>query len=263
MSELRAPSRTGMAVAAARAQFDRPAAPTGDRTAQLALAGGMRPVERPQLVAHLMARTRFFDAQVLGALQRRVSQVVILGAGYDDRSMRFRTPGVRFFEVDHPATQQDKRQRLSRIDPTLEGITLVPADFRTDDVATRLAAAGHDASAPTLFLAEGLVVYFEPDGIVRLLSAVRSRAAEGSTLAISLAIHPDHASSEQFLARASSTRRNAQAEPWRTILPAAEHIALVARSGWTVTGSIDDAVLGTGAAPQRSLLCVARPSRTA
>ena len=60
----------------------------------------------------LAARTRFFDERVLEAISDGIGQVVILGAGYDDRALRFRSPGVRFFELDHPATQADKARRL-------------------------------------------------------------------------------------------------------------------------------------------------------
>ena len=61
----------------------------------------------------MAARTRFFDEQTQAAIHADVSQVVILGAGYDGRAMRFADPGTRFFEVDQTATQADKRRRLS------------------------------------------------------------------------------------------------------------------------------------------------------
>ena len=73
----------------------------------------MRPVSAPEMQARLAARTRFFDEQVLAALDRGIRQVVIAGAGYDDRALRFRSPGVRYFELDHPATQADKRRLLA------------------------------------------------------------------------------------------------------------------------------------------------------
>ena len=72
----------------------------------------MRPSGTGGQGASLIARTRFFDDRVLAALSAGIRQVVILGAGYDDRALRFRSPGVRFFELDHPATQADKARRL-------------------------------------------------------------------------------------------------------------------------------------------------------
>src|SRR3954451_5426825 len=47
---------------------------------------------------------------------RNHEPVIVPRAGYDCRALRFRTPGVRFFEVDHPATRHDKRARLARLD---------------------------------------------------------------------------------------------------------------------------------------------------
>jgi hypothetical protein len=72
----------------------------------------MPPASAGRLGPSIIARTRFFDGRVLAAISAGTGQVVILGAGYDDRALRFRSPGVRFFELDHPATQADKARRL-------------------------------------------------------------------------------------------------------------------------------------------------------
>ena len=64
----------------------------------------------------LVARTRFIDDKMRESLQRGVSQVVILGAGYDARAYRFAEDcsGTRVFEVDHPATQQVKIRKMGQ-----------------------------------------------------------------------------------------------------------------------------------------------------
>jgi methyltransferase (TIGR00027 family) len=246
-------------VALARAGFPRPQSPRGDPAAQARLCAGMRPAPVTRLRAHLEARTRFFDDQVLAAVGRGVRQIVILGAGYDDRALRFRSPGVRYFELDHPATQSDKRRRLRGMNADLAGLTLAPADFRRDQAGRVLAASGHDAGRASLFICEGLLVYLDQATIRSLLAGLRSRAAAGSTLAASLAVHPEDADSRVVLARANARRRTAAAEPWRTILPAAAQLSLLAGAGWAAAEAVDDATLGTGAAPGRSLLVVARP----
>ena len=64
---------------------------------------------------YLDARTRFFDRVVVGAIGRGVRQIVVGAAGYDGRAFRYAKPGVRWFEVDHPATQRDKQERLARL----------------------------------------------------------------------------------------------------------------------------------------------------
>jgi methyltransferase (TIGR00027 family) len=252
-------SRTSQAVAVTRAGFDRPHSPGGDPDAQRKLCAGMASVVLTDMRASLAARTRFFDEQVMAAIAAGIRQVVILGAGYDDRAMRFAAPGVTFFELDHPGTQADKRARLAALG-AVGAARLAAADFRTDDVAAVLAAAGHDAAAPTLFSCEGLLVYLDAESIVAFLASVRAAAAAGSVLAASLAVHADGLDSARVLQVANARRRTAQDEPWRTILPAAAHTALLARAGWQVIVAADAADLGTGAEPGRSLLVAARPA---
>jgi methyltransferase (TIGR00027 family) len=256
------PSRTSQVVALTRAPLTRPHTPGGDPDAQRQLCRGMPPPAGPgRLVPSLIARTRFFDERVLAALSAGTAQVVILGAGYDDRALRFRSPGVRFFELDHPATQADKARRLRRLRGTGPGSgpTLAAADFRDDDVAGVLEASGHDAGKPTLFLCEGLLVYLDQPTCVRLLSALRARAAAGSVLAASLSTHREGLDSGWVAAEANS-RRGHPRESWLTILPAPAHLELLARAGWRVSDRIDAAELGTGAEPGRSLLVTAQPS---
>jgi methyltransferase (TIGR00027 family) len=220
----------------------------------------MPPAQKLPLGEHLAARTRFFDAQVLAALDRDVRQVVILGAGYDDRALRFRAPGVSYFELDHPATLADKRRRLRRMRADRSGLAQAAADFRYDDVAAILAAAGHDAGRASLFLCEGLLVYLDQGTVTGLLAALRSRAADGSTLAASLAIHRAGLDSATVVARANARRPNGAAEPWRMILPRDEQLGLITAAGWSVTESVSDAELGTGA-PGRSVLVTAATRR--
>jgi len=251
------PSRTSQSVAAYRAQLVRPHTPDGEADAQLRLCEGMRPARSGALRANLDARTAFFDAQVLAAIDDAIPQVVILGAGYDDRALRFRAPSVHYFELDHPATQSDKRRRLQRIGADVRALTLIEADFRTVDAATVLAAGGHDAGQPSLFICEGLLVYLDQDTIVRLLGSLRSRAQSSSRLAASLAVHHAGLDSDVVTATANGRRRHGESEPWRTILPVAAQFELLARAGWAIT---DDGGDLEAAVERRTLLVVASPS---
>ena len=245
-----------------RARLTRPHTPGGDPDAQRRLCRGMRPAGAGRLGPSIIARTRFVDERVLAAISAGTSQVVVLGAGYDDRALRFRSPGVRFFELDHPATQADKARRLRALraaKPGSGGPTLAPADFRDDDVAGVLEASGHDAGQPTLFICEGLLVYLDQQACVRLLGALRARAAIGSELAVSLATHREGLDSARVAAVANSRRAHPR-ESWLTILPEAAHLELLGRAGWQVSNRVDAAELGTGAEPGRSLLVTARPA---
>ena len=257
---LSGPSRTSQVVALTRAQLSRPHAPAGDPRAQRLLCDGMRPAEVPGLRASLAARTRFFDEQVLAAIAAGITQVVILGAGYDDRALRFSSPGVLFVEVDHPATQADKAARLGALHTAASRPVLAAADFGTDDVAAVLADAGQHRGRPSLFLCEGLLVYLDQQVTTRLLASLLASAAPGSVMAASLAVHADGLDSGRVARAANARRRSASAEPWRTILPVARQLALLAGAGWRVTGQLDAAELDPDAEPGRSLLVAAVPA---
>ena len=249
-------------MALTRAEFARPHSPGGDPGAQRRLCRGMRPADVGRQRPSLAARTRFFDERVLAAISGGIPQVVVVGAGYDDRALRFRSPGVRFFELDHPDTQADKASRLRamRSDAGAGGPALAPADFRRDDVAAVLDACGHDAGRPTLFVCEGLLVYLDQRTCVRLLAALRARAAPGSVLAASLSVHRDGQDSARVTEVANARRRAGRVEPWLTILPAGAHLDLLRQAGWSPGEPVDAAELGTGAEPGRSLLVSAEPA---
>jgi len=65
----------------------------------------------------LAARVLWFDAQVR-ALEADITQIAVIGAGYDSRAWRFRREGVQFFELDQGATQQEKARRAPRPGPS-------------------------------------------------------------------------------------------------------------------------------------------------
>lgn len=254
------PSRTSQAVALVRAELDRPSSPEGDPEAQRRLCAGMRQAPATRLRPQLVARTRFFDDQVSSAISAGVRQIVVCGAGYDDRALRFRTRGVRFFELDHPSTQRDKARRLRTMGIDGRVVTLIPADFRTIDVVTALAGAGQRADQPSLFLCEGLLVYLDQATIRSLLAGLAARAAPGSVLAASLAIHPDTADSAAVTAAANARRRAGKREPWRTILPLSAHQALLEQAGWEVASRMDAVEGSPEARPRGSVLVTATPA---
>jgi methyltransferase (TIGR00027 family) len=239
----------------------RPSSPEGDPGAQESLCRGMRPTSASWFRPQIRARTRFFDDQVMGVISTGISQVVVCGAGYDDRGLRFRTTGVRFFELDHPATQADKAKRLRAMGPAGTSLALAPADFRVDDIASALIGCGHDAGRPSLFMCEGLLVYLDQPTCSRLLGGLRSRAAPGSTLAVSLAVHRAGASSDAVTAAANARRPSGRSEPWRTILSLDAHLALLEQAGWRVERTVDAADLDDEAVPGRTQLVTAVSDR--
>ena len=145
------PSVTARWVAAHRLGFTRVAAEYGDPAADEALAADVaagRAVPANRMHDYLAARTAFFDRTVTGALGRGVRQVVVGAAGYDGRAFRYAKPGVRWFEVDHPATQRDKLERLERLGIDASHVRFVEADFTRDPVAGCCARPGSTRTRP-------------------------------------------------------------------------------------------------------------------
>jgi methyltransferase (TIGR00027 family) len=255
------PSRTSQAVALTRADLVRPHSLEGDPDAQRMLCQDMRFSPPGWLQPSIAARTRFVDDQVVAAIAAGLRQVVICGAGYDDRALRFRTTGVRFIELDHPATQDDKA-RLLRQAGAEGDVTLAEIDFRTDDVGAVLDHAGHEVGQPTLFVCEGLLVYLDRDTCHRLLAGLAARAAAASVLLVSIATHADGLDSAEVVAAANRRRRTGDAEPWQTILPTAEHLALIELAGWRIARTELSPVAATDVTDGRRSLLVAADAGT-
>jgi methyltransferase (TIGR00027 family) len=184
------------------------------------------------------------------ALEHGVRQIVILGAGYDARAVRFHTPGVRFFEVDHPATQADKRTRLEQVGASLDGITFVAADFTEAKLAAALAAAGHDPSQPTQFLCEGVLRYLPEQWFHELLRVPAQLAAPGSELAVSISTHDGNLPSDDDARRRALAE---QGEPVLTVPPRDVALQWVVDAGWTVL-SVSDGTDADPPSPHRLLV---------
>lgn len=229
-----APSQTARGVAAHRLDYERLAAPYGDPAADEALtrdvADGLVRLPGSPRHEYLRARTAFFDRVVVNSLDRRVRQVVVGAAGYDGRALRYAKPGVRWFEVDHPATQSHKLARIARLGLDTGHITFVAADFVTDPVADLLTAAGLDSGRPALFLLEGVAAYLEQPVLERVLGEFRAVTVAGSPLAISVSSgNAPSADRERFQAAVAAV-----GEPVRSTLSPAAARELLAGAGWQV-----------------------------
>lgn len=191
-------------------------------------------VDPPGMRAYIAARTAFYDRGLLDACESGARQVVVVGAGYDGRALRFRQPGVRFFEVDHPATQSDKRARLRRLSIAADDIGFVPVDLGRDSITDALAAAGHDPAQRTHFMCEGLTMYLPMPVLARLLDALAGAAAPGSTIAADF-LAPGHTAPLVARVQAGLVRRATAllGEPMVTRLTGGEADALLRDTGWS------------------------------
>lgn len=189
------PSRTALVTAYARAYHqiaDRPtiladplAAPLLGTTSDELTALGSPTADRLGAVVgdrarrlFFAARARFAEDSIARAVGTGIRQVVILGAGLDTFAYRNPHPDVRVFEVDHPATQAWKRDRLlaAGIDCP-ETLTFVPVNFETDYLATKLEATAFARTGPAIFLWMGVVFYLTPDAARSTLEYIAGQAS--------------------------------------------------------------------------------------
>lgn len=170
-----------------------------EKTEQAVRAGqrGIR-LEYARVMADMMAlRTLAIDTAVRDAIERGARQLVILGAGYDGRAWRMQElAGVKVFEVDHPATQGAKRDRVKDLPPAIGAVTFVPIDFERQKLRDVLQSSGYDASVPTCWIWEGVVMYLTPEAMRETLAGIAGLSARGSSIIINY-----HAQNRRWLAR--------------------------------------------------------------
>jgi methyltransferase (TIGR00027 family) len=139
----------------------------------------------PGLRSYVAARARHFDDVITLAAKTGLSQLVILGAGYDTRA--YRIPEfkgrVRVFELDRSDTQQVKKEKIAEIFGRLPpDVVYVPVDLEAQDFGTRLAEAGYSTEKKTLFVMEGLIMYLTPQTVDAVLSFIVHNSGRNSAV---------------------------------------------------------------------------------
>lgn len=189
-------SRTARAVAVGRAvgvgghrdEHVTELLPRGDRLA-VAAARGLGAGRGRRVVAwtgHPGLRMLAVDEAVEVALRRTdADTLVVLGAGYDTRAWRLESLRDRtVIEIDHPATQAEKRDRMGSTQDAPARLRLAGADLATDDLDAVLERAGHDPARPTVWLWEAVVPYLPAEAVDATLAVLADRSAPGSRLLV-------------------------------------------------------------------------------
>jgi methyltransferase (TIGR00027 family) len=145
----------------------------------------------PGVNGFLAVRDRYIDDVLQSFLEEGLQRLVILGAGYDSRAYRFDLTHVQTFEVDHPATQQDKLAKIRRVFGKVpDHVCYVPIDFNTQTLAQQLLEGGYDSALKTLFIWQGVTMYLNSEAIDATLNFVVKHSGPGSAIVFDY-IHGD------------------------------------------------------------------------
>jgi methyltransferase (TIGR00027 family) len=126
-----------------------------------------------RLRAFVAVRSRYTEDCFAEAAAAGLDQYVVLGAGLDTFAYRTGRPGLRIFEVDHPATQGWKRERLANAGIAIpETLTYAPVDFERETLHDGLKRAGLDFDKPAFFAWLGVVPYLSREAIETTLGFV-------------------------------------------------------------------------------------------
>jgi methyltransferase (TIGR00027 family) len=254
-------SRTAMRVAMRRAAhqlLDRPlvlddpiAIPILGRETAAALRADPRQFEKGRLSSYMRAffavRSRFAEDQLAAARAAGVDQYVILGAGLDTFAYRNPSPDrpLRVWEVDHPATQAWKQERLAESAISIpENLTFVPIDFERETLTDALAAADFDPAAGAVFSWLGVVPYLSRSSVMATLAYVASVTAASGGVVFDFGIPPGQLTMMQRVAfEALAARVRAAGEPWQTFFDPAELSRDLLALGFAVAEDIPPAVI--------------------
>jgi methyltransferase (TIGR00027 family) len=185
----------------------------------------------------IVSRSRFSEEALAASVARGVRQVVVLGAGLDTFCLRNPYHDVRVFEVDFPATQAWKRERLREAGlATPDTLTFAPVDFERENLADGLARAGFRRDRLAFFQWLGVTPYLTRETISSTLDFIAG--IPGSAVAFDYT-EPFGNQSPERRARLTAMAESASArgEPWLSFFDPPEIAAILRDKGF---GDIED-----------------------
>jgi methyltransferase (TIGR00027 family) len=172
----------------------------------------------------IAARSRFSEDTLSACVARGVRQVVVLGAGLDTFSLRnpHAGQGVRVFEVDYPATQGWKRERMKQAGLAVPAsLTFAPVDFERQSLADGMKAAGFQADSPAFFQWLGVVPYLTGEAVSLTLDFIAG--VPGSEVVFDYAEpFENYPADRRVHVMEVAARAAARSEPWLSLFDPAE-----------------------------------------
>jgi methyltransferase (TIGR00027 family) len=182
----------------------------------------------------IVSRSRFSEEALGSCVARGARQVVVLGAGLDTFSLRNPFPEVRVFEIDFPATQAWKRERLSEAGIALpKTLTFAPVDFERESLADGLVRAGFRRDQPAFFQWLGVVPYLTREAISSTLDFIASIPASAVVFDYTEPFENQPPERRANL-MATADRAAARGEPWLSFFRPDEILGLLRDKGFSV-----------------------------
>jgi methyltransferase (TIGR00027 family) len=133
----------------------------------------------------LLSRAQYAEECLEREMAHGVRQYVLLGAGLD--SFAYRRPELVeqlvLFEIDHPATQAYKRQRLAELGwEQPANLHYLPVDFNRQSLADRLAGSPFDPGHAVFFSWLGVTYYLPRQTVLATLEEIARFARSGSSI---------------------------------------------------------------------------------
>jgi methyltransferase (TIGR00027 family) len=187
---------------------------------------------------YVIARTKYFDEAFSAALSQGFDQIVILGAGFDSRAIRFGdlNSGTIVFELDAPITQQEKLKAYESKKFTIpKGLVFVPIDFNKERLEDKLNRAGFVAGKKTLFMLEGVTMYLSKDAVEGALRFISESSGKGSLIVFDHIYGGVLRGENKYYGEKGMYKRTAKAgEEWTFALEENEAEPFLAKFGFTV-----------------------------
>jgi len=139
----------------------------------------------PGMYEYVIARTKYIDSVFQNAMKDGFDQILIFGAGFDSRGVRFATLNKKtnIFELDAPVTQEAKiNQFKNRKIEINSNITFISIDFNKESLEDKLILFGFDKNKKSLFILEGLTMYLDFDAINSTFDIINEFAGENSEI---------------------------------------------------------------------------------
>jgi len=127
----------------------------------------------------LFFRTKKIDQLVKDNIEN-VEQFVILGAGFDLRSIKFNNVKLKIFELDKKNTQKLKLDTLKIANISTKNISYIECDLNNNEWSYDLINQGFKKNKKTLFLFESVGCYLEENIVNNILSTINNISSKGS-----------------------------------------------------------------------------------